>query len=230
MQTPRASPCVELPPTRALTEPALALLPPPTNVSVGPLSNSFESAMMQVDTTTMQTFEYPAQELSAPPIDTLQPSSSRSSTDPPTSVVEALLRGLSSQLSSITSRLDRLEQPQPKPYSPSIQASLWAPPRTSRPIPGQPGYSAHDEPTEDLEYNDLNALPSSMDNAGDYFHDFPVPESQLANPNWPDAYLTELYHTCLGLPADQDLMGSQNEFALSLPGIFLLYCNETNTS
>ena len=230
MQTPRASPCVDLLPTHALTEPALVLQPPPTDVSVGPLSNSFETAMMQVDTTTLQTFDYPTRELSAPPINTLPANSSRSSTDLLTSAVEALLRGLSSQLSSITSRLNRLEQPQPKPYSPSIQASLWAPPRTSRPKPGQPGYSAKDEPTDDPKNTDLDALPSSLDAAGDYFHDIPAPISQSANPSWPDAYLTNLYRTRLGLSADQDLMGSQNEFTLSLPGIFLLYCNDTNSS
>ena len=69
-----------------------------------------------------------------------------------------------------------------------------------------------------------------MDVAGDYFHDVPMPASQSANPNWPDAYLTDLYRTHLHLEADQDLIGSQNKFALSLPGIFLLFCNETNTS
>ena len=69
-----------------------------------------------------------------------------------------------------------------------------------------------------------------MDVAGDYFHDVPMPVSQSANPNWPDTYLTDLYRTHLHLEADQDLIGSQNKFALSLPGIFLLFCNETNTS
>ena len=230
MQTPRASPVIELPPTRALTEPALVLQPPPTNVSVGPPSNSFESAMMHVDTTTMQTFEYPAPELSAPPIDTLPADSSRSSTDPPTSAVEALLRGLSSQLSSITSRLDRLEQP--KTYSPSAPATLWAPPRTVRPKPGQPHYSACDEPTEDYQdYNDPDALPSSMDAQGDFFHDYNTAQFQSSsNPSWPDAYLTELYRTHIGLSAEQDLIGSQNEFALALPGIFILFCNNAHIS
>ena len=229
MQTPRASPVVELPPTRALTEPALELQPPPTNVSVGPLSNSFESAMMHVDTTDMQTFEYPARELSAPPIDTLPANSSRSSTDPPTSTIEALIHGLSSQLSSITSRLNRLKQP--KTYSPSAPATLWAPPRTSKPIPGQPGYSARDKPTDNPQMVDLDALPSSMDATGDYFHDIPSADFQSSNfPSWPDAYLTELYRTRLGLSADQDLIGSQNEFALSLPGIFILFCNSSHIS
>ena len=230
MQTPCASPAVELPPTRALTEPALELQPPPTNVSVGPPSNSFKSAMMHVDTTNMQTFEYPACELSAPPIDTLPATSSRSSTDPPTSTIEALIRSLSSQLSLITSRLDRLEQP--KTYSPSAPAALWAPPRSSKPKPGQPGYSARDEPTEGYQdYENLDALPSSADAPGDYFHDIQQAQFQSdTQPEWPDAYLTELYRTHLGLSADQDLIGSQNEFALSLPGIFILFCNHAHIS
>ena len=230
MQMPRASPLVELPPTQALTEPALVLQPPPTNVSVGPPSNSFESAMMLVDTTTMQTFEYPAPELSAPPIDTLPADSSRSSTNPPTSVVEALIRGISSQLSSITSCLGRLKQP--KTYSPSAPATLWAPPHISKPKPGQPGYSAHDEPTEGYQdYNDPNALPSSMDAQGDFFYDHHETQFQSdTHPSWLDAYLTELYRTRLNLSADQDLIGSQNEFALSLPGIFILFCNKAHIS
>ena len=228
MQTPHASPIVELPPTRALTEPALVLQPPPTNVSVGLPSNSFESAMMHVDTTDMQTFEYPAHELSAPPIATLQ--TSQSSSEPATLEIISLIRGMSSQLSSITSRLDRLEQP--KTYSPSAPAALWGAPRTSRPKPGQPGYSARDEPTEDNpQADDLNALPSSMDATGDYFHDVPSADFQSSSfPSWPDAYLTELYRNRLGLSADQDLIGSQNEFALSLPGIFILFCNSSHIS
>ena len=136
---------------------------------------------------------------------------------------------MSSQLSSITSRLDKLEQPQT--YSPSAPVALWAPPRTSRPKPGQQGYSARDEPTDDLQEDDLNALPSSMDAAGDYFHDVPPTDFQSSTfPSWPDSYLTELYRTRLGLAADQDLMGSQNEFALSLPGIFILFCNSAHLS
>ena len=227
MQTPRASPAIELLPTRALTELALVLQPPPTNVSVGPPSNSFESAMMHVDTTDMQTFKYPARELSTPPINTLQ--ASQSFSEPATSEIVALIRGMSSQLSSITSRLDRLEQP--KTYSPSVPAALWAPPRTSRPKLGQPGYSARDEPIDDLQEVDLDALPSSMDATSDYFHDVPSADFQSSNfPSWPDAYLTELYRTCLGLSADQDLVGSQNEFALSLPGIFILFCNSSHIS
>ena len=185
---------------------------------------------MHIDTSDMQTFEYPARKLSAPPIDTLPAHSSRSSTDPPTSAIEALIRGLSSQLSSITSRLDKLEQP--RTYSPSAPAALWAPPHTSRPKPGQPGYSARDEPTEDLQdYDNPNTLQSSMDAEGDFFHDYQTTQFQSdTNPSWPDAYLTELYRTRLGLAADQDLIGSQNEFALALPGIFTIFCTNTHRS
>lgn len=160
MQMPHASPLVELLPTCALTEPALELQPPLTNVSVGPPSNSFKMAIMHVDTSTMQTFEYPAPELSALPTNVTQNNSSQLSFNPLTSAIKTLIHRLSLQLSSITSCLDQLKHP--KTYSPSIYASLWAPPHTFCPKPGQLEYSAQDKPTkEDLEPEDLDALPLS---------------------------------------------------------------------
>jgi len=48
--TPRASPVVELPLTCALTELALSLQPPPTNVSISPPKNSLKAAMLDVST------------------------------------------------------------------------------------------------------------------------------------------------------------------------------------
>ena len=145
MTTPRASPSVELPPTHALTEPALVLQPPPTNVLVGPPSDSFEERMMLVDTTALVAVEYPRAASSfkpygppntqAPIAPTTIPSpspSTSSSTEPPTDAVMAAIRALGSQLSSqisaLSSRVGELEQPKPaQPYSPSILATLWQP-------------------------------------------------------------------------------------------------------
>ena len=57
LSTPWASPVVELPPIRTLMDPALSLLPPPTDASVGPPSNSFEEAMMDVCTSQLSAYE-----------------------------------------------------------------------------------------------------------------------------------------------------------------------------
>jgi len=46
--TPQASPVVEFPLTHALTEPALSIQPPPTNIMVGPPKNSLEAVMLDV--------------------------------------------------------------------------------------------------------------------------------------------------------------------------------------
>ena len=144
MTTPRASPIVvELPPTRALTEPALVLQPPPTNVSVGPPSNSFEECMMLVDTTALPAVEYPRAASSFEPYgppNTQAPhapeasasSTSSSPTEAPTDTVMAAIAALGSQLSSqisaLSTRVGQLEQPQPsQPYSPSNLATLWQP-------------------------------------------------------------------------------------------------------
>jgi len=101
--TPRASPVCDLPPTRANTEqPVLTLRAPPMDVSVGPPSNSFESAMMHVDTTTLTAYEFPCapsafepqgplNTQAAPLAPILSDTSFSSSIDPNTSVIESLI-------------------------------------------------------------------------------------------------------------------------------------------
>lgn len=119
MTTPCVSPSVELLPTRTLTEPALVLQPPLTNVSVGPPSDSFEERMMLVDMTALVAVKYPRAassfepyrppNMQAPIAPTTVPSSpspsASSSTEPPTDAVMAAIRALSSQLSSQISAL-----------------------------------------------------------------------------------------------------------------------------
>ena len=148
--TPRASPVVELLPTRTLTESALSLQPPPTDVSVGPPDNSQEAAMLDVTTSQMTPYTYPlapsAFERQGPP------PTERTSTDLPTSELSALesaiaaaLHPLTSQFSVFSSRLDSIESRQAsqitnQPYSPSAPAAIWAP---------NPSYPTHHIPLED---------------------------------------------------------------------------------
>ena len=118
MVTPRASHVTELPPTCALKEPALGLSylePPPTNMSVGPPSDSFEETMMKVDKSNLVAFEYPPNpsaldfsgppNTAAPPTQSLEPAPSTTSTDPATSAVLSAITQMSLQLTSITSLL-----------------------------------------------------------------------------------------------------------------------------
>jgi len=105
--TPQASPVYDLPPTRAnMEQPTLTLHTPPMDISVGPPSNSFETAMMHMDTTMLTAYEYPpapsAFEPQGPPntqtagpAPTQAASSFSSSIDPNTSSIESLICGMS---------------------------------------------------------------------------------------------------------------------------------------
>jgi len=147
--TPRASPVVELPLTRALTEPALSLQPPPTNVSVGPPENSLEAAMLDVSTTHLP--------ISVP----IPPPAVESSFDPSTSGILSAIQGmiseaiqpLASQVSVISSCCDVIQSYQATNatdphYSPSTPAALWAPNPTAWAQP---------------EVSQQNSLPSYLD-------------------------------------------------------------------
>ena len=225
-KTPRASPITELPPTRALTEPALE--PSQSSASFGSPSASFKAAMMQVDTTVIPTFEYPAVGLLEPPptnvtqtnppaileppptnITQTNPPES-SSTDPATQDVMALLMSMSSSLSSITSRLDKLEQP--KSYTPSQPAALWAPNRNSAPYPDYSNSQPIECDPAYWEYKAGSSGPLGSD-----------PPSNPADPNWPDRFITSLYFSHLRISSDDELLGSQREFADALPGLYLVY-------
>jgi len=147
--TPRASPVVELSLNRVLTEPALSLQPPPTNVTVGPPENSFEVAMCEAST-------------EPPPIAKPNPSSvPESSFDPSTSGILSAIQGmiteaiwpLASQISVVSARCDTIQSqqavaPADKPYSPSVPTALWA-----------PNPSHWDRP----EISQQNSLPSYLD-------------------------------------------------------------------
>ena len=147
--TPRASPVVELPLNRALTEPALSLQPPPTDVSVGPPKNSLEAAMLDVSTS-----QLPFTITNPPPI-------VESSFDPSTlgilsaiqGMITKAIRPLASQISVVSARCDSIQSQQAiastdKPYSPSALAALWAPNPTTW---NQP------------EVSQQNSLPSYLD-------------------------------------------------------------------
>jgi len=137
MATPRAPPAVELPLTHALTERALSLQPPPTDVSVGPPEGDLELTMMEVHTSQLTAYEYPpapsALEVQGPS-NTVASSLSSLPSQPlptdPTSEVMATITALSSQVSALSSQfsthLDCLENPA-QLYSPSALAALWQP-------------------------------------------------------------------------------------------------------
>jgi len=143
--TPRASPLVELPLNRALTEPALSLQPPPTDISVGPPENSLEAAMLDVS---MSNLPIPSPAIT-------------SSFDPATSGILSAIQGmiseaiwpLASQVSVISSRCDAIQSHQATSaadarYSPSAPAALWAP---------NPSHWDHPEISQQ------NSLPSYLD-------------------------------------------------------------------
>jgi len=135
METPRASPVIATLLTHALTERALSLQPPPTDVSIGPLEGSFECAMMGVHTSQLTAYEYPptlsAYEVQGPSNMAVSSLPSQlSSTASPTTDVMAAIMALTSQVSTLSSQfsthLERLENPA-RSYSPSEQAALWRP-------------------------------------------------------------------------------------------------------
>ena len=243
MATPRASSVTELPPTRALTEPALGLSlePPPTNVSVGPPSNSWEEAMMKVDETNLVPVEYPpnpsALEIpglpdsvaaSPQPPQSAGPSASAVATDPATSAVLSAIERMSSQLSSITSRLDKLEQPSIAPYLPSrlagTSASIWAPPCSHCPTPGDQVFVPCDESWDDSE------LPmweySNAPFTGDFNMtlDDPFASSHLEPADdWPESYLKSLYKDRFRIAPSSAFTDGQKTDVRALPGIFQLF-------
>jgi len=123
--TPRASPVVELPLNCALTEPALSLQPPPTNVTVGPPKNSLEATMLDISTSQLSV-------TNPPPV--VKPSF-----DPSTlgilsaiqGMITKAIRPLASQISVVSACCDSIQSQQAvastdKPYSPSAPAALWA--------------------------------------------------------------------------------------------------------
>ena len=119
---------VELPLNCALTELALSLQPPPTDVSVGPPENSLEAAMLDVSTS-----QLPITVTNPPPV-------VESSFDPSTSGILSAIQGmitkairpLASQISVVSAHCDSIQSQQAiastdKPYSPSAPVALWAP-------------------------------------------------------------------------------------------------------
>ena len=217
-KTPRASPITELPPTRALTEPALELSQP--SASFGSPSASFKAAMMQVDTTALPTFDYPAAGLLEPPptnVTQVNPPASSSSTEPATQDVMALLMNMSNSLSSITSRLDKLEQP--KSYTPSQPAALWAPNRNSAPYPDYSDSQPIECDPAFWDYKAGSSGPLGSD-----------PPSNPADPSWPDRFITSLYFSHLRISSNDELIGSQREFADALPGLYIVYLQRYHLS
>ena len=118
---------VELPLNHALTELALSLQPPPTDVSVGPPENSLKVAMLDVSTSHILVDS------------TNPPPTVESLFDPSTSgicsaiqgMITEAIRPLASQISSVSARCDSIQSQQAikstnKPYSPSAPAALWA--------------------------------------------------------------------------------------------------------
>jgi len=239
--TPRASPVCDLPPTRANTaQPSLSLRAPPMDVSVGPPSNSFESAMMHVDTTVLTAFEYPhapsAFEPQGPPntqaavIAPTQPDSSFSSSiDPNTSVIESLICGMSekflaqlqessfaaqSQFSELSQRLQKLEQP-PAPYSPSAVAAAWRPPAVAPPAESRDAYA------QDVHDDDIPMW---------YYSDTDANMTDTLEPNGLDKYLRDLYLHRLYLPPSHVLTDLQRDYLLTLPGLFQTFCTRFHIS
>jgi len=208
------------------------------DVSVGPPSNSFESAMMHVDTTVLMAFEYPCalsafepqgppNMQTAPPVPTQSDSSFSSSLDPNTSVIKSLIRGMSekflaqlqessfaaqSQFSELSQRLQKLEQP-PAPYSLSAVAATWCPPPSalSAAAPGAYGQSVPNDDIPTWYYSD-----SYMEDG--------------LEPHGLDSYLCDLYFHRLYLPSSHVPTDFQREYILTLPGLFQTFCNHFNIS
>jgi len=213
------------------------------DVSVGPLSNSFETAMMHVDTMTLTAYEYPRapsafepqgppNTQTAPPAPTQADSSFSSSLDPNTSVIESLIRGMSekflaqlqessftakSQFSKLSQRIQKLEQPsQPQPYSPSTVAAPWCPPTSSFACDTPPGSYDHIDLSKDVPlwfYGD-----SRMDSDDD------------DEPDWPVSYLQDLFFHRHSFLTSHTLTDSQRNYILTLPSLFATYCNHFHFS
>jgi len=239
--TPCASPVCDLPPTRANTaQPVLSLRAPPMDVSVGPPSNSFETAMMHVDTTTLTAFEYPCalsafepqgppNTQAAVPVPTQSDSSFSSSIDPNTSVIKSLICGMSekflaqlqessfaaqSQFSELSQRLQKLEQP-PAPYSPSAVATAWRPPAPAPPA------GPHDTHAQDAHVDDAPTW---------YYSDMDANMEDTIEPRSLDKYLRDLYLHRLCLPPSHIPNASQRDYLLTLPGLFQTFCSRFHIS
>jgi len=198
--TPRASPVVELPFNCALTEPALSLQPPPTNVTVGPPENSLKAAMLDVSMSQLpivQTDPLPVVE-----------SSFDLSTSGILSAIQGMIteaiRSLASQISVVSACCDSIQSQQAistvdKPYSPSAPAALWAPNPT-----------AWDRP----EITQQNSLPSYLDqlkldydaNMGDYNYSPQIHPDLL--PVAQD--VKQFYHCLYNVHPDSTLSTSQD--------------------
>ena len=163
--TPKASPASFFPPSQALSEPL-------TDVSVGPPENSFESAMMKVDesTITANPLTQPHPESSGPPLLAAAPSVPNTQEPIPNEApipegLSAFFSQLSSQMSSqfssienklnaMGSRIDALERPEQ--YTPSALASAWAPPI-------EPNYTS----IEPYVHDDQQSIPDVRSDTSD---------------------------------------------------------------
>jgi len=197
--------------------------------------------MMKVDETNLVAVEYPpnpsALEISGPPNTvvpvsqpsfSVEPTTPASSTDPATLKVLSAIAQMLSQLSSITSRLDKLEQPATAPYSPSrlagTSASLWAPSRSHRPKPGDRGFVPCDEPWDASELpvwvygTEPFTTAYSQLSEEDFYASHPEPVN-----DWPVSYLISLYKSHFHIPHLSVLTDSQQLDVLALPGIFQLF-------
>jgi len=236
--TPQASPVVNLPPTHANTEPPVLALQPPMDVSVGPPSNSFETAMMHVDMTTLTVFEYPCAPSAfepqgplntqlAPPASNQAGSSFSSSVDPNTSSIESLIHRMSesflaklqessfatqSQFSELSQRLQKLEQPVTA-YSPLAAAASWCPLRSFQP----------DAPPGSYDHVPIN------DDIPTWFYDNAQMGDTL-DPGWLDPYLQTLYFQRLSVPTSHIPTDMQRDYILTLPGLFTTYCRRFHLS
>jgi len=241
MVTPCASSVTELPPTRALKEPALGLsclVPLLMNVSVGPPSNLWEETMMNVDKTNLVAVKYPSNPsaleisglpnsaaTSSQPPQSLGPPASTASTDPATLAVLSAIAQMSSQLVSISSHLNKLEQPSAAPYSPShlagTSASIWAPLHSHRPTLGDQDF---DKPWDDSELPtwDYGNIPTTEDYSM-------LPDDLFASSylepvdDWPVSYLRSLYKDHFHITPSSAFTDGQKTDIRALPGIFQLF-------
>jgi len=208
------------------------------DVSVGPPSNSFETAMMHVDTTTLTAYEYPhtpsafkpqgpPNMQTAPLVPVQSDSSFSSSIDPNTSVIESLIRGMSkqflaklqessfvaqSQFSELSQRLHKLEQP-PAPYSPSAMAAAWRPP-VSAPSAEAPGAYGQAVPDDDIPtwYYSNSHMEDNIE------------------PQGLGSYLRRLYFHRLYLSPSHIPTDYQWDYILTLPGLFQTFCSRFHIS
>ena len=145
--TPKASPAVMALPSQALTEPlplaSQALSEPLTDISIGPPSNSFEVAMMDV-VADAPTVKHSIHNPANTPIEpTPSPAPATTAADPPSLVdqiaamIDAKLVPVTKSLRALTDRIDDIEEQREynadstpmdinRPYSPSNLAPKWA--------------------------------------------------------------------------------------------------------